>query len=354
MYPEHGGNIYYYGRLFALPPTAIIDMSSSVNPLAKEFLAEKLTSLLHYLEFYPDPEAGEIKELLAERYKLPLEGLLIGNGSMELISLTLWHLLAKGSQVLLLEPTFGGYKKYLAQRRDLKIESNVSLHWKDWLESIDAFLERRARKKTILLCNPNNPTGWLIPKASLLERMERSPETLFIVDEAFIDFVEEESLVSKAPHLPNLIVLRSLTKFYGLAGSRLGYLVASPHLVEHLKTYVPTWNVNTLSQIFAKILLTNEDFRQRSLEFFYGEKALFEDIFKRLNIFYFPSVTNFYLFKLEGGREFFSWLLKKKRILIRLCENFKGLSSDYLRVSLKDHGANKLFLEGLREWLEEQ
>ncbi|MCS7150003.1 MAG: histidinol-phosphate aminotransferase family protein [Caldimicrobium sp.] len=347
---DHGGNVYRVARILGVSPAAIRDLSSSVNPLFSAFIRDKLGDLLSYLEFYPEPYSEELKEILAEKLRIPKEKILFGNGSIELITLALYHLIPRGSKVLLLEPTFIAYRRIL---KDLHHKTLFfSLNTNDWFEFIENFLKKETGcKKVVIICNPNNPTGWLLLKSRLREIISREGDTLFFVDEAFIDFCEEDSLVYEATQLDNLLVFRSLTKFYGLAGARSGYMVSHHKYIDLLKRLTSPWNVSTISQILSKYVLINEDFKKKSLEFFLKEKKRFEEHFLRLKINFFPSVTNFYLFYLPTAKPFVEWLLRERKVLIRTCENFYGLSSDYLRVSIKDEESNKIFFEALEKWL---
>ncbi|MCS7198922.1 MAG: aminotransferase class I/II-fold pyridoxal phosphate-dependent enzyme [Caldimicrobium sp.] len=349
---SHGGNIYYFGRLLGVSPFQIRDLSSSVNPLVSYYLKEKAFDLCRYLEYYPEPHSEELREILSVKLNVPKDYILIGHGSIELISLFLKRLLPKGGKALLLEPTFIAYGSTLNQVPHVEKNSFFSLNQQDWKRKIEDFLNKNKRQKPIvIICNPNNPTGWVLPKEWLREVISNYREALFLIDEAFIDFCEEESLLFAVQESANLVVFRSLTKFYGLAGLRVGYMVAQSPYIEVLAKELSLWNVDTLTQIIAKVLLLDKEFERRSKEFFLQEKVKFERTFKEEGIVFYPSRANFYLFFLPKGREFWNWLLREKRILIRNCENFCGLSSDYLRVSVKDTTTNDLFLEALKEWL---
>ncbi len=349
--PEHGGNVYFYARLLGVSPFDLIDLSSSVNPLIKDFLPLKEEELFHLLQLYPDPEASEIKGLIAERYGLKAENLLPGNGSYELLQLLILNL-PRSCKIFLPEPTFVGYRKIAALRKDLSIKQNFSLNPEDQIQSIEDFLKNLQAPGAVIICNPNNPTGKVFKKNSLKYLISRYDNALFIIDEAFIDFSEDNSLLRETANFPNLFVCRSLTKFYGLAGMRVGYLASSSHLLSKIRALRPEWSVNTLSQYLARKLLLNSAFKKESLRHFHKLKNLFERSLQEMGLSFIPSETNFYLLRhLPKGRDFFAWLLKERLILIRPCENFYGLKEDDFRVSLKDEKGLTLFIEALREWL---
>jgi len=350
-YPEHGGNIYYFANRLDVQPFEIIDMSASVNPLTKDFLKEAISDPYFYIQFYPDPDCSELRKLLCEKLQTEGNSILFANGSMELIKDAILWFLPKGATVLLPQPTFTAYRKFLNLRKDLLVLAPYTLNPSYLLDLVDQFLEKNYPNKVVILCNPNNPTCWTIKKSDLLQRINQNHHTLFLIDEAFIDFCEEESLAHLAPTLPNLIVFRSLTKFYGLAGTRIGYLIANEDIIHKLKRFQTTWQVNTLSQVFASFLLKNQLFKKISLDFFSKELKKFERTLKDLGIWHRIGVVNFVFFRLERGEEFWQWLLREERILIRTCSNFEGLNGDYLRVSVKESEANDRFLTALVRWL---
>lgn len=349
--PEHGGNVYYFARKYNLNPFVITDMSASVNPFAKNYLKEVPLDPYFYLQFYPDPECSELRSILSQKLNIGENSILLGNGSLELIQTVILWSIPEGAEVLLPQPTFTAYKKYLNLREDLAIFSPFSLNPSEWMDFLDSFLERKVFRKVVFLCNPNNPTCWILRKSEILERISQFEEVLFLIDEAFIDFCEEESLAVYAPTLPNLIVFRSLTKFYGLAGARVGYVIANQDTISHLKRFHPTWQVNTLSQIFAIYLLKNQVFICKTRDFFLKEVKKFEDYLQRMGIWHRVGPVNFVFFYIESGLEFWEWLIRERAILIRSCSNFEGLNGNFLRVSLREEEANDRFLEALEEWL---
>ncbi len=349
--PPHGGNIYYFTRLLKKDPLEIIDLSSSVNPLIRKFLKLEEEEIFKALELYPDPEAEELKEILSHLYQVKRENFLLGNGSYELLKLLLLNL-PSPSVIFLLEPTFIGYRKILSQRKDLNLEWTLTLNTEEKLWILERFLKGPSQSKVVIFCNPNNPTGNILKKDSLIYFLTSYPNVIFIIDEAFIEFSEEDSLIQETNLYPNLFVLRSLTKFFGLAGARMGYLVSSHPILEKIKNQKEPWSLNTLSQVLAKKILLNQEVKKKSLKYFLELKRIFEKELEELPINWFKSVTNFYLLRdIPKGEEFFFWLLKEKGILIRSCYNFYGLTARDFRVSLKDRESLEIFISGLREWL---
>jgi threonine-phosphate decarboxylase len=347
---HHGGDIYTMVKILGTDVNSIIDLSTSVNPLPlPSKYKEALLKNFSQINKYPDPFFRSFKETLQEVYGIPEENVLCGNGSTELIYLFVNALAPK--KAVILEPTFNEYKR-ACKLYNVNVDKIFSLD-KDLL--FERMLKKLSKNKIdlVFVCNPNNPTGWLYKKEDLLDAILKFSTSTFIVDEAFIDFVEKDSLIKEATMLDNLIVLRSLTKFYGLTGLRFGYAISKKKLIQKALRFLPPWNVNTFSQILASLILKDEDFKRRALNFFIKEKKYFE---RKLNLLsqkyplsYFPSVANFYLLKLPND-DLFEFCFKEG-ILIRDCSNFYGLDKHYVRVSVKFRKWSQRFFDALERWL---
>ncbi len=343
----HGGDIYTVAELTGKDLSEIIDLSSSVTPLplpAK--IKDKLIEKFDFLNKYPDIEARSFKKTLSAVYNIPIKNIICGNGSTELIYLSIRAL--KPSKVLILEPTFVEYERACKVNRVKRIDRVFSLNKDELIKKALKKIKHQSYD-VVFICNPNNPTGWLIEKKDLLFFARLSDKTIFIIDEAFIDFVPEESVIYEALKRKNLLILRSLTKFYGLAGLRLGYAVGSFELVEKLKKFKEPWSINTLACCAGEEIIKDETFKEETLKFFNNEKRFFEKVFKELNLKYFPSVANFYLIKLskEGLVDY----MLKKGILIRDCSNFYRLNRQFIRISIKTRKENEIFFKELKNWL---
>lgn len=343
----HGGDIYRAAKLLRKNPSEIIDLSSSVNPLSLPAeIRKKIVENLDFLNRYPDSETGAFKERLWQTYHIPPENVICGNGSTELIYLAVKAF--KPQRVLILEPTFIEYEKACRLNNVPSLERIFSLNPDELIKALKERL-RNNKYDLVFICNPNNPTGWLIEKGKILDIINGAEKSLFLIDEAFIDFSPEDTLIYESLKRKNILILRCLTKFYGIAGLRFGYAVGDKRLIEKLNYFAQPWSINTLAQIVAEELIISEEFKEQSYEFFRKEKAFFEEFLKRTDVSYFPSVANFYLIKLP--KEGFAGEVLKKGILVRDCSNFFGLDRSFIRVSLKTRKENEIFLEELKEWL---
>lgn len=344
---RHGGEIYTVSEIIGKSPYEIIDMSSSVNPLPlPEKIKRKVIERFPLIHKYPDSEARVFKKTFSELYKIPPENIICGNGSTELIYLIVKAL--KPSSVLILEPTFIEYEKACRVNEINDVEKVFTMNKKEIFKMIKEKMQKR-KYEMIFICNPNNPTGWLIDKKEILELANHYENSTFIVDEAFIDFASDGTLLRDSI-LSNIIVLRSLTKFYGLAGLRFGYAVASFKTIEKIKKYRQPWSINSLSQWIAEEIIKDEEFKKQSYNFFIMEKDFFEYSLSKLKLRYFPSVANFYLIEIPQ-KGIFQYMLERG-ILIRDCSNFYGLNENFIRVSVKTRVENEIFFKELKKFLE--
>lgn len=343
----HGGDIYSAGEVIGKNPYEIIDMSVSVNPLPiPEKIKKKVIDKFELLHKYPDTEVRRFRKLLTEILNIPSSTIICGNGSTELIYLTVFSL--KPSSVLILEPTFIEYYRACRIYEVPNVKRIFSLNKAEILNLTNETL-KSSHYDMVFICNPNNPTGWITEKESLLQMIKRFENTFFIIDEAFIDFVPDESIVKESILLKNTIVLRCLTKFYGLAGLRFGYAVGNSEVIEKLKKFQQPWSVNLIAQWIAEEIIKDKEFKTKTFNFFKEEKKFFESLLNSLSIEYFPSVANFYLIK-TPRKGFFRYMVKKG-ILVRNCSNFYGLNDEFIRISVKTRQENKIFFNEFEEFL---
>jgi threonine-phosphate decarboxylase len=220
---------------------------------------------------------------------------------------------------------------------------------------MDALQERIKGYDTVFICNPNNPTGTLIPVADLERLCDTHPETVFIIDESYLPFADgagKESMMRRG--LPNAVVLNSMSKLFRVPGLRIGFLISSPAVIERFRTFFLPWNVNCLAQAAVKYLMTRtaeiDIFVENTLIFFEKERHLMLRRFKDAShINFFPSTTSFLLARLYGDltADRVSDILARDRILIRNCANFKGLSDRFVRISLQTSEINQMAAEKL-------
>jgi len=342
---SHGGNIYVVKEKYAKD---VIDFSASINPLelpkgVRGVLSRAHESIIHY----PDPEAKSLTTAIAGYLNICEENILAGNGSMELIYLIVQALKPRTTAILV--PTFSEYERAArcANSKIYFIELNEKKGFMPQAPCPD-------RQDLLFLCNPNNPTGNLIledPSA-----VKRYNAGLIVVDESFMDFLGDErkrTLLRQATRSRNIIVLRTFTKFFALAGLRIGYLVAHKDLIRKLKACRIPWSVNALSQEAGEAALRDKNYINKTRLLVEKERNF---LLKGLNAIGglkpYPSVANFILVKIGRGRMSAACLKEKlirRGILIRDCANFRGLNDRYFRVAVRSRTENLKLLAALRQ-----
>jgi len=330
-----------------------MDFSSNINPLGfSQKAVEAIRNSLGQIPVYPDSTSAALREAIAASFGgITSNNIVVGNGSTELIYLFAETFLEKGDVALMPAPTFAEYenavRKAGGKPRHLKLPTDFCIRPNIFSGDIkDA--------KMAFVCNPNNPTSILTSHEVLTEIIEEALEedVLLFLDEDFLEFVDEEkqvSLIDKINDYPNLFVLRSFTKVYGLTGLRVGYGIASEEITKLLSNAKIPWNVNCLAQAAASAALTDKEHLKKTRELVRAERAYLTRELKRINSFkQYPADANFIFINIkESG--FTSAQLKGKMleegILIRDCSSFRGLDDYYIRVAVKTRQENERLLE---------
>jgi threonine-phosphate decarboxylase len=350
----HSGDIYSVMEERGISQTALINFSASINPLGtpKNVVLEVKKGLRNLIN-YPDMNATKLREKLGNVHNIDPQSIICGNGCTELI-----HLVPRTmgfKKVLVVQPTFSDYERAC---RIARPECIVTYYMLDRSNDFDVRPQElidtavRNNVEAVFMCNPNNPTGRLLQYDGLTEIAQamRKQKIYFIVDESFIDFSSGKSLADTVENNPYMIVLKSLTKFYALAGLRLGYGIFPIHIAKMLKECKEPWTVSTLAQAAGVAALDESDFKSRSMRLIIGQKRVLEKGFKNLGIDYIPSHANYYLLFTPDAPKIMEQL-ESSGILLKGCSNFKGLDYRYLRVSVKSPVNNKILLKYLKEFL---
>jgi threonine-phosphate decarboxylase len=344
---EHGGNIYRASRETGIPEREIIDFSASINPLGvPASVVAAIKEGIRDLPNYPEAQAEPLAAQLSSSLGVDRMSIICGNGSTELIYLVVRAL--NPGKALIPAPTFSEYERacrLIHGMRGVRLELGRKENF-----DIDPDLFIRAMKgcDIAFLCNPNNPTGRLTGKKELL-RIAGAAEKMkccLVIDEAFIDFCPEASVINEVADNPYLIVLRSLTKFYALSGLRIGYGVFPAALAGLIKRHKEPWTVNTLAQRAGIVALNDEVYKKESMKMMSREKKFIEKGLRNLGIEFIPSSANYYLMELENAQEAIV-LLKRKGVLARDCTNFAGLDGPYIRIAVKTRKDNALLIKEL-------
>jgi len=356
MIGGHGGNVYALARRLGCAPTDILDLSSNVNPLGPPpGLREHLAGHLDAIAVLPEVDSGEIVERYAARLGLPADRVAAGNGTTQFIYSIPSTL--KTRRALIVGPT---YSDYADSCRLHGVEPGFLL----W-PAADGFRadpqrlsEAAAGADTVFVCNPNNPTGGLIPVEDLRQVCAAHPAVRFVVDESYLPFVldgERQSLVGCG--LANVIVLLSISKIYRIPGLRIGFLAGDPAVVARFRHGLLPWSVNALAQAAVRFVCEAgaaiDRFTAESREHLARERR---DLQERLaaipGMHPYPSTASFVLVRLpEGLTAASAWeRLAAERILIRDCSNFAGLSERFIRICPRSRDSNRRAAEALARW----
>ena len=359
----HGGDIYQYNN--------ILDFSANINPLGapesvKRAIADAIGQIGHYPEMYSD----SLRKAIGVKYHIDSSQIICGNGAADVIYRYVYAVRPK--KILVTAPCFAEYegawrslwldnaeekagektaltisKVKDAERNRGIVEPEVvvyPLNHKDFCirQDILTLIEQKM-PDAVFLCNPNNPTGVLIPEQLLAKIVEvcRVNKIRLFLDECFLDFTGQEenlSQVGKLQEYPGLFILKAFTKMYAMAGVRLGFgLTADEELIERMYQAGPPWNVSVLAGAAGKAALREDDFIKETVQYIKNEKEYLYQALDTLRVQYWKSASNYILLKADRD-------LKKRLIaagiLIRDCCNYRNLSEGYFRIAVKSHEDN--------------
>lgn len=330
--------------------TDVIKLASNENPLGPAPLAVKaMQAAAAGMHIYPDGGCVQLREDLSKFLGVSPEQLVIGNGSDEIIKLLAEAFFHPGDEVVIAAPTFGEYA-YAARLMGARlVEIKAGQGFEHDLELMAAAVT--GKTKAVFVCNPNNPTGGMKTKAEWENFLRRIPDrVLVVVDQAYREYVEDPDYPDGLDYLETgkkLLVLRTFSKIYGLAGLRVGYGVGAQELVEYINRVREPFNVNLMAQIAAQAALGDEDFLEKSRTMVReGKKQLGQGL-EEMGLEYLPSAANFLLFSTPYPcRELFPQLLQKG-VILRPADIF-GLPRHF-RVTVGTKEQNARFLQMLRE-----
>ena len=339
---RHGGNRSELAETAGCSPEEILDFSVNLNPFGPpEGLFSAYFHAFDSSEYYPEPYGERLCRLAAEKLGVGPENILFGNGSNQLLYLL--PRLFSAKRALVIAP---GYLEYRSACETCGLEV-VSFALREDMILDPETLERMLRPGDLVIFgNPNNPNGSALPASVLAGIIQRNPETYFIVDEAFVEFLPEGFPLVPRYLLPNAVVLRSMTKFYAIPGIRIGFCIGSEDLISKLRRIQPEWMLGAAALSAAEFLFTLED--SYALRCRRGTAQLREELFSALNalpgVKAYPSMANFILVKAEKVRE---RLLKKFRIAVRSCGNYEGLDDSFFRVAVRAREENEKLISAL-------
>ncbi len=357
----HGGNVWKISEKFNIPLDQVIDFSVSTNPLgAPEKALQSISQHLSTISNYPDPDHEWLTKTLSNYVGVTPTNIIIGNGSTELIYLFTEVFVEAGFKTIIPIPTFGEYK--MATMRvggsPLFLSCDPAKNFRLNFEELESTIAKKTR--LIFLCNPNSPTGSFYEKDDVLNivRLAAEKNVLVFLDEDYIDFIDDNKRYSMAEYVTrydNLFVLRSLTKFFGLAGLRIGFGIGSPDVVKILKKAKMPWSVNSLAMFAAMEAVKDEEFIRNSRLLISRSKRQLQEMLQEISwLKVYPSESNFFLIEITK-RGLTSTQLKeglaRKGLLIRDCSDFDGLNNRFFRVAVRKIEENKKLMENLKSFV---
>ena len=347
---QAGKPIEELAREFGLDPAQIVKLASNENPLGMPESARlAIVAATAHLGRYPDPAGFELKQALSARWSVPQNWLTLGNGSNDILELVASALLEPGSSVVYAQHAFVVYR-LATQARGAR---HLVVPAKDFGHDLSAMLEAiDGTTRVVFIANPNNPTGTYLPNAQLEAFLEavaqrHGTRVTVVLDEAYNEFLEHEQRVDSVglvKRYANLLVSRSFSKAYGLAGLRVGYAIAQPTLTDLMNRVRQPFNVNSLAQAAAIAALQDTEFLAKSFTVNSEGKAQLQQGFAKLGLTFVPSYANFVLVKVGDAARVNLELLKRGVIVRPVAGD--GLP-EWLRVSIGLPHENQKFLEAL-------
>ena len=358
MEHKHGGNINKIKEDFNISPDEIMDFSVNTNFLGPpEEIYELLQKNTLHIKDYPEPNSKTMKKTIADKICLNDGNIIIGNGATEIIYQ--FVKIVNPTKALIISPTFSEYK-FAVKSINGEIE-----HYLLTSENGFSFDEDRLLKKInqnqydmVFICNPNNPTGKLILNDQIknLLNVLKDSNTKLIVDESFIDFVQEKNkytAVNFINQFENIFIIRSFTKIFSIPGIRLGYGIGSDDIINEIEKNRDPWSVNIFAQIIGEKLINYHQYYHQSREIIFRERDVLHNLLSQIDGIkpLYPG-ANFILLNIsqtgktstEIARE-----LGKEGIIIRNCNSFKSLEEDYIRVAVRGRSENMKLIKNLKK-----
>jgi histidinol-phosphate aminotransferase len=344
---QPGRPIEEVARELGLPASDIIKVASNENPLGPSPAAlAAMQRVLANLNLYPDGNAFYLKQKLAAKLGLTPANLILGNGSNEIIEFVGHAYLAPGVEVVVSQYCFAVYP-LVTKLFGAKL---VSVPAKNLGHDLPAMLKAiTPQTKTVFVANPNNPTGTVVTREELLRFVEQVPmHVLLVMDEAYIEFLDGAAdLISliRSGVKPNLLLMRTFSKIFGLAGLRLGYGIAHPDLIAAFEKVRQPFNINSIAQAGALAALDDDAHRQRTRANNATGLKLFAEAFAKLGLEFIPSAANFVLVKVGAGQKVFE-AMQRQGVIVRPMGGYQ--LGEWIRITVGTPAENERCLKALQ------
>ena len=354
-YPLHGGQLHHIAKRFGIAAPLLLDFSANINPEGPP--PAVITTLraclddLSTLTYYPDLQQTQLKRAIATYACVDPQNIIVANGFVPLIEATLRTLNIRSCNLPV--PAFVEYRKTL-ERAGVAIEPH-SLNAESFFNYNAAHI-LAAEHNAILLANPQNPSGVCHDIAHMRDIVGKASEknTLVLLDEAFIDYLPHHSLTAATEEFSNLIVFRSVTKFYGIPGLRVAYAVTNPTLASSINENLPPWPITTLASRAVAAALADHLYADRARQENLHRRVILKKDLESLGLVVYPSDANFLLFaltKVVDPNRFWERMIVDHHIVLRNCAKYESLQPGHFRAAVKTQEDNSRLYEALKDIL---
>ncbi|MGZ8251421.1 MAG: histidinol-phosphate transaminase [Methylophilaceae bacterium] len=345
---QPGKPISDLAREMGLEVSSIVKLASNENPLGVSPLAhEAMQEALLDIARYPDGNSFALRDAVSSKFAVTPDQLVFGNGSNDILELAARAFLTVGCEAIYSQHAFAVY----ALVTQAVGAHGIVVPAKDFGHDLEAMLAAiTQRTKMVFIANPNNPTGTLIPKNELYAFLQQvPPQVLVMLDEAYDEYlsaVDKSEAISWLAEFPNLIISRTFSKAYGLAGLRIGFGMAASEVADMMNRVRQPFNVNSVAQAAATASLADDDFVARTYALNQAGMVQLTQGLSRLGLEYIPSFGNFVSFRIDQAATIYQRLLENG-VIVRPIANYE--LPDFLRVSIGLFSENARFLEVLEK-----
>ncbi|GAB6138429.1 histidinol-phosphate transaminase [Halanaerobaculum tunisiense] len=329
----------------------VIKLASNENPLgASPQAIDQMQQALEEVHIYPDSNLHSLRQKLSSQLGVAGENLIFGNGSDELLTYLGQSFIKPDDEIVMAETTFGEYEF----TTNLMGAEVVTVPLTDYTHDLEAMLAAITEKtKIVFICNPNNPTGTIVPHQEVVDFLEQVPEDVLVVfDEAYQEYVTSEQYPTTINYLAdydNLLILRTFSKIYGLSGLRIGYGIASQEVISYLERVRQPFNVNAIAQIGASEALEDQRHVARSRAYNQQGKEYLYHQFEELGLDYVPTETNFILVDVAKDNDRVFEELLQRGVIVRSLSSYGYQTKIRVTIGLPEE--NKALIEALKEVL---
>ncbi|MBC8097303.1 MAG: histidinol-phosphate transaminase [Akkermansiaceae bacterium] len=347
---QPGRPIEEVARELGMPASDIIKLASNENPLGPSPAALKaMQQVLANINLYPDGNAFYLKQKIAAKLGVERANVMLGNGSNEIIEFVGHALMEPGADIVVSQYCFAIYPLVAKIFSAEVITVPARNHGHDLAAMLQAITPKT---RVVFVANPNNPTGTVVSKPELIQFADQVPaNVLLVVDEAYIEFLDDPvdfvADIRDGRH-PNVLLMRTFSKIFGLAGLRLGYGIASPELIATLEKVRQPFNINSIAQAGALAALDDAEHMRKTRENNTRGLKLYEESFKKLGLEYVPSSGNFILVRVGDGQRVFNEM-QKLGVITRPMGGYQ--LGEWIRISVGTPAENERCLAALKKVL---